>query len=163
MERITPFLWFDGQAERAARFYVSVFGNSRIDAVTRYGKGAPRPSGSVMTVAFRLAGQRFIALNGGPQFTFNEAVSFVVTCRTQREIDHYWRKLTRGGKAIQCGWLKDRFGLCWQVVPANLSRLLDGRHPDRAARVMEAIMGMVKLDIAALERAHAGRPARAAG
>ncbi len=157
MPRITPFLWFDDQAEEAARFYVSVFKKrSKITAVSRYGESGPGPMGSVMTVAFRLNGQEFVALNGGPAFKFTEAVSFVIYCKTQKEIDGFWRKLSKGGEEIQCGWLRDKYGLCWQIVPAILQRLIDARHPDRSERVMKAVMGMVKLDIGALRRAYRG-------
>jgi predicted 3-demethylubiquinone-9 3-methyltransferase (glyoxalase superfamily) len=160
MPKITPFLWFDDQAEEAAKFYVSVFKKgSKITALSYYGESGAGPAGSVMTVAFRLSGQPFVALNGGPHFKFTEAVSFVIYCKTQREIDAYWRKLSRGGREIQCGWLKDKYGLCWQIVPSDLSRLIHARYPDRSERVMKAVMGMVKLDIAALKRAYAGRPA----
>ena len=163
IQRITPFLWFDDQAEEAATFYTSVFENSRIVDVTRYDREAAattrRPEGSAMTVSFELAGQSFTALNGGPHYSFTPAVSFVVHCSTQEEIDHYWEKLSQGGdeKALQCGWLKDRFGLSWQVVPDVLIELFS--HPDRAvsARVMEAMLRMKKIDIAALERAAGDR------
>ena len=153
-QTITPFLWFDANAEEAANFYTSIFKNSRIVNVTRYGEGGPRPKGSVMTVAFELAGQPFTALNGGPMFKFNESVSFVVNCDTQAEIDEYWEKLTAGGGSpVQCGWLKDRFGLSWQIVPRILPDLVQ----DAAAceRVMQALMQMVKLDIARLKQAAA--------
>jgi predicted 3-demethylubiquinone-9 3-methyltransferase (glyoxalase superfamily) len=160
MPRITPFLWFDDQAEEAAKFYVSIFKkDSKITAISRYGESGPGSKGSVMTVAFRLNGQGFIALNGGPHFKFTEAVSFVINCETQREIDALWRKLSKGGKEIQCGWLRDKFGLCWQIVPTILPRLIQARYPDRSERVMKAVMGMVKLDIAAMKRAYAGHQA----
>ena len=157
MPKITPFLWFDHQAEEAAKFYVSVFKkDSKITAVSRYGESGPGPKGSVMTVAFRLNRQEFIALNGGPHYKFTEAVSFVINCETQREIDVFWRKLSKGGKEIQCGWLRDPWGVPWQVVPEVLPRLLD--HEDRAVarRVFEAMQEMVKIDVAALERAAKG-------
>ncbi len=159
---ITPFLWFDDQAEEAAKLYTSIFPGSRIVSISRYGDagqevtgGAP---GSVMTVAFELDGQRFTALNGGPLFRFTEAVSFVISCETQAEVDHYWDKLSAGGDpaAQQCGWLKDRFGLSWQVVPTALGRLLGDPDPEKARRVTEAFLVMKKLDIAELERVHAG-------
>jgi predicted 3-demethylubiquinone-9 3-methyltransferase (glyoxalase superfamily) len=157
MPKITPFLWFDHQAEEAAKFYVSVFKkDSKITAVSRYGESGPGPKGSVMTVAFRLNRQEFIALNGGPHYKFTEAVSFVINCETQREIDVFWRKLSKGGKEIQCGWLRDKYGLCWQIVPAILPKLIRAKYPDRSERVMKALMGMVKLNIAALQRAYAG-------
>jgi predicted 3-demethylubiquinone-9 3-methyltransferase (glyoxalase superfamily) len=157
MPKITPFLWFDTQAEEAAKFYVSIFKrDSKIKAISRYGDSGPGPKGSVMTVAFRLDGQDFVALNGGPAFKFTEAVSFWVACDSQEEIDTFWRKLSKGGKEIQCGWLKDKYGLCWQIVPSMLPDLLDARYPDRSERVMKAVMGMVKLDVAALKRAYMG-------
>jgi predicted 3-demethylubiquinone-9 3-methyltransferase (glyoxalase superfamily) len=150
--KIKPFLWFDGQAEEAAKFYTSVFEDSGIVQVARYPAGSPGPEGAVMLVAFRIAGQDFLALNGGPQFPHTEAVSFVVECADQAEIDAYWDKLTSGGgKPVQCGWLKDRFGLSWQVVPRDVGKYyLD---PKVGARVMQAVMKMVKLDIAAMEAA----------
>jgi len=156
-QRITPFLWFDDRAEEAAKFYVSIFPRSRVHMTTHYDEGsanaAGRPVGSVMTVVFELDGQRFVALNGGPHFRFTEAVSFVVNCETQHEIDHYWSALTSGGgQEVQCGWLKDRFGLSWQIVPATLDELFQAG-PDKARRVMAAVMTMKKLDLAALERA----------
>jgi predicted 3-demethylubiquinone-9 3-methyltransferase (glyoxalase superfamily) len=156
-QRITPFLWFDDRAEEAAKFYVSVFPNSKITSTSRYDEAtasaAGRPPGTAMTVAFQLDGQDFVALNGGPHFTFTEAVSFVVNCESQAEIDHYWSVLTSGGgQEVQCGWLKDRFGLSWQVVPAALEQLLQSG-PEKASRVMAAIMKMKKLDVEALTRA----------
>jgi predicted 3-demethylubiquinone-9 3-methyltransferase (glyoxalase superfamily) len=153
MANITPFLWFDKQAEQAARFYTSVFKGSRILGVARYGRGSPGKAGSVMTVSFRILGQKFTALNGGPAFKFTPAVSFVVHCRSQREVDHYWRRLAAGGEEVQCGWLRDKFGLSWQVVPDALIDLLSGDDPARAERVMRAMMKMVKLDIKGLRRA----------
>ncbi|GAB2736185.1 VOC family protein [Salinifilum aidingensis] len=156
---VIPNLWFDGQAEQAAHFYTSVFPRSRVVAVTRFPEGAPRPAGSVMTVEFVLDGHRFIALNGGPEFTFNEAVSFQVPCATQDEIDYYWRRLTEGGRGGPCGWLTDRFGLSWQIVPTVLEELVTDPDPQRARRATEAMLGMGKLDIAALQRAAEGQPA----
>ena len=160
MQRITPFLWFDHQAEEAATFYVAIFKNSRIGSVARYdGEAAAasgQPKGSVMTVAFELDGQCFTALNGGPMFKFTEAISLVVNCETQDEIDHFWSKLSGGGQEVQCGWLKDRFGVSWQVVPAVLPELLQDKDPDKARRVMAAIMKMKKLHIDVLKRAWAG-------
>jgi predicted 3-demethylubiquinone-9 3-methyltransferase (glyoxalase superfamily) len=153
MQKITPFLWFDNQAEDAARFYVSVFKDSKMGQVSRYGEGMPGPAGSVMTAAFEIEGQSFIALNGGPVFKFTEAVSFVVNCDTQKEIDHYWDKLTAGGgKEVQCGWLKDKFGLSWQIVPSALPELVK-----KSDKVMQALLHMKKLDISVLERAAAGK------
>jgi predicted 3-demethylubiquinone-9 3-methyltransferase (glyoxalase superfamily) len=150
-QKISPFLWFDNQAEEAAKFYVSVFKDSKMGQVSRYGEGMPLPKGTVMTAAFEIEGQPFIALNGGPQFKFTEAVSFVVNCDTQKEIDHYWDKLTAGGgKEVQCGWLKDKFGLSWQIVPTVLPELVK-----KSNKVMEALLHMKKLDIAALQRAAA--------
>ena len=160
MSRITPFLWFNTQAEEAAHFYMSVFKNSSIGAVSRSGDAGPGPKGAVMTASFTLDGQAFIALNGGPQFTFNQAVSFVVNCETQDEIDYSWEKLSAGGHGDRCGWLTDKFGLSWQVVPTQLSRLLSQGDAAAAGRVVGALMQMGKLDIAALEAA-AATPAHA--
>ncbi len=154
MTRITPFLWLDTQAEEAATFYISIFNNSRITKVTRYGEAGPGPAGSVMTVAFELDGQPFVALNGGPHFKFNEAISFVVDCRTQSDVDEFWQKLSAGGEEGPCGWLKDKYGLSWQVVPAGLAGMLSGPDPEKSKRAMAAMMKMKKLDIAALERAY---------
>jgi len=150
---ITPFLWFDTQAEQAAEFYVSIFKNSKIGRVSRYGAAGPGPAGSAMTVEFELDGQRLIALNGGPMYKFTEAVSFSVDCKTQQEVDEYWRKLSAGGEEGPCGWLKDKYALSWQVCPAGWERMLTD--PDRAAvdRAMQAMYGMKKLDIAALQAA----------
>jgi predicted 3-demethylubiquinone-9 3-methyltransferase (glyoxalase superfamily) len=163
LQRITPFLWFDSQAEEAANFYVSIFKNARIREASRYdeaaSKAAGRPKGSVMTVAFELDGQEFIALNGGPMFKFTEAISFVVNCETQAEVDHYWDKLTAGGQEVQCGWLKDRFGVSWQVVPTVLTELLQDKDPEKAKRVMAAMLQMKKLSIDGLKRAYEGRAA----
>jgi len=153
MQRITPFLWFDAQAEEAAKFYASIFPNSRILSTARYGDAGPGPKGSVMTVEFELDGQRMIALNGGPQFKFTEAISLSVDCKDQKEIDHYWSKLSQGGHESMCGWLKDRYGLSWQVNPAILGQLLAGPDAKKAKRVMEAMLKMRKIDIAALKAA----------
>jgi predicted 3-demethylubiquinone-9 3-methyltransferase (glyoxalase superfamily) len=155
MPKITPFLWFNDQAEEAAHFYVSVFRNSKVKAVTRYGDAGPGPKGSAMTVNLELDGQEFTALNGGPQFPFTEAVSFVVHCDTQQDVDAYWEKLTDGGRASQCGWLKDKYGLSWQIVPKALPRLLQQSDPKKAQRVVQALMTMTKIDIAQLEQAAA--------
>jgi predicted 3-demethylubiquinone-9 3-methyltransferase (glyoxalase superfamily) len=156
--KIAPFLWFDTQAEEAAKFYVSVFKDSKMGNISRYGEGMPGRKGSVMTAAFEIEGQSFTALNGGPQFKFTEAVSFVVNCDTQKEIDYYWDKLTAGGgKEVECGWLKDKFGLCWQIVPAVLFDLIQQSDQKKTDRVMKAVMQMKKLDIVALERAAAGK------
>jgi len=155
MPKITPFLWFNDEAEEAAHFYVSVFRNSKVKAVTRYGDAGPGPKGSVMTVNLELDGQEFTALNGGPQFAFTEAVSFVVHCDTQQDVDEYWDKLTQGGRAVQCGWLKDKYGLSWQIVPKALPRLLQQTDPKKAQRVVQALMQMTKIDVARLEQAAA--------
>jgi predicted 3-demethylubiquinone-9 3-methyltransferase (glyoxalase superfamily) len=153
MQKITPFLWFDGKAEEAARFYVSVFKNSKILNVSRYGEAGPGPQGSVMTVAFELDGEKFVALNGGPNHTFSPAVSFVVDCETQQEVDHYWERLSEGGEGIQCGWLKDKYGLSWQIVPTVLPELLQDKDREKRKRVMAAMLKMVKLDIEQLKGA----------
>ena len=156
MPKITPFLWFDNQAEEAANFYVSIFKNSKIVNVSRYGEAGPGPKGSAMTVVFQLDGQEFIALNGGPHFKFTEAISFSVDCKTQQEVDEYWEKLSAGGKPGQCGWLKDKYGLSWQIVPSILGQLLGDKDPQKSKRAMEAMVKMTKLDIAALQRAYKG-------
>ncbi|MEU6767986.1 VOC family protein [Streptomyces sp. NPDC046853] len=150
MPRITPNLWFDTQGEDAAKFYVSVFPNSKITSVAHYGEAGPRPAGTVMTVEFELDGQPYLALNGGPEFTFNEAVSLSIDCADQAEVDHYWTKLSEGGEEGPCGWLKDKFGLSWQVVPAALGTLMSDPDQGRAQRAMAAMLGMKKLDVAAL-------------
>jgi predicted 3-demethylubiquinone-9 3-methyltransferase (glyoxalase superfamily) len=157
MPKITTFLAYDDQAEEAARLYVSIFPNSRIRTVTRYGDGAPGPTGQVMTVVFELDGQEFVALNGGPHFKFTDGISLSIDCRTQEEVDHYWEKLSEGGEQVQCGWLKDRFGLSWQVVPTILGEMLGDRDPQRAKRVMAAMLEMRKLVVADLQRAYDGR------
>ena len=160
LHRIEPCLWFDGEAEDAAKHYVSIFPNSSIDLVTHYGKAGNdihgQPEGRVMTVQFRLDGQPFLGLNGGPQFKFTEAISFTVRCETQEEIDYYWEKLSAGGKPGPCGWLKDRYGLSWQVAPSSVMALFASKDRAAADRVMKAVMGMGKLDIAALKKAQAG-------
>ncbi|AZM51370.1 hypothetical protein DMA15_01210 [Streptomyces sp. WAC 01529] len=156
MPTITPNLWFDTQSQEAAEFYVSVFPNSEIKEVSYYGEGAPRPAGTVLTVDFVLDGARFTAINGGPEFTFDEAVSFSIDCADQEEVDHYWAKLSEGGEEGPCGWLKDKYGLSWQVVPAALPKLLTDPDPGRAQRAMQAMLGMKKLDIAALHAAADG-------
>ncbi|RCW45314.1 putative 3-demethylubiquinone-9 3-methyltransferase (glyoxalase superfamily) [Halopolyspora algeriensis] len=153
MSTTTPCLWFDTQGEEAANFYTGVFPNSRILDVTRYGEAGPGPEGSVMTVTFELDGRRFVALNGGPHFTFTEAVSFQVDCETQEEVDYFWSKLSEGGEEIQCGWLKDRYGLSWQIVPTVLHELIGDPDPEKSRRVVTAMLGMIKLDIAELRRA----------
>jgi predicted 3-demethylubiquinone-9 3-methyltransferase (glyoxalase superfamily) len=156
MQKITPFLWFDNNAEEAANFYISIFKNSKVLYISRYGDAGPGPKGTVLTVAFELDGQKFIALNGGPQFKFTEAVSFVVNCETQAEIDYFWEKLSTGGEKSQCGWLKDKYGLSWQVVPTMLSELMGGDE-ERSNRVMQAILQMQKLEIEPLKRAFEGK------
>jgi predicted 3-demethylubiquinone-9 3-methyltransferase (glyoxalase superfamily) len=159
--KITPFLWFNDQAEQAAKFYTSIFKNSKIGKVARYDKAgekvAGRPAGSVMTVEFQLEGQEFVALNGGPQFKFNEAISFVVSCQTQAEVDRFWNKLSAGGKKVQCGWLQDKYGVSWQVVPTILGQLLSDKDPAKSGRVMQAMLQMVKLDIKKLQNAARGK------
>ena len=159
MQKIIPNLWFDTEAEEAAGFYISVFKNSRILNLTRYPEGGPGPAGTVMTVEFELDGQRFVGINGGPQFTFSEAVSFQIPCETQDEVDYYWDRLSEGGQEGPCGWLKDRHGLSWQVVPTGMEELFADPDPARAQRAMQAMLGMSKLDIAALRRAADGVPA----
>ena len=160
MQKITPFLWFDTEGEDAAEFYVSVFPNSRIVDVTHYGEAGPRAAGTVMTVAFELDGQRFVALNGGPDFTFSEAISFEVECEDQDEVDSYWNTLSEGGEQGPCGWLKDKFGLSWQIVPRRLTELLSDPDTAKAQRVMGAMLQMRKIEIAELERAAEGQPVR---
>jgi predicted 3-demethylubiquinone-9 3-methyltransferase (glyoxalase superfamily) len=156
-QKITPFLWFDNQAEAAAQFYTSIFKNSKILHVSRYGDAGPGPKGAVMVVNFQLAGQEFTALNGGPRFTFSEAFSFVVNCENQKEIDEYWSKLTAGGgQESMCGWLKDKFGFSWQIVPTVLGSLMSDKDPKKANRVMQALLQMKKLDIAKLKAAAEG-------
>lgn len=156
-QKITPFLWFDTQAEEAAQFYTSIFKNSRILEASRYGDAGPGPKGSVMVIKFQIAGQEVTALNGGPRFKFSEAFSFVVSCDNQKEIDEYWTKLTAGGgQESMCGWLKDKFGFSWQIVPANMGKLMSPQDPKKADRVMQALLQMRKLDIATLERAGEG-------
>lgn len=156
MPKISPFLWFDHQAEEAANFYVSVFKNSRVLSISRYGDAGPGLKGSVMTVCFELDGQEFIALNGGPQFKFNEAISFSVDCQTQQAVDEYWSKLTVGGEEVACGWLKDKYGLSWQINPSILGKMLDDPDRAKANRVMEAMLKMKKIDIAGLQQAYDG-------
>ena len=159
MSKVTPFLWFDSEAEEAARFYVSLFPNARLGAITRYGSAGPGPEGSVMTVEFELDGIPFTALNGGPHFKFNEAVSFSISCETQAEVDRYWNNLLEGGgQESQCGWLKDRFGFSWQVNPRALGELLGDPDPEKSKRVMQAMLTMTKIDIAALKRAYESAP-----
>ena len=157
MQKITPFLWFDNEAEEAAKFYVSIFRNSKIVKITRYGNAGPGPKDTVMTVLFHLNVQEFIALNGGSQFKFTEAVSFSVNCRTQAEVDRYWKKLSKGGHEGPCGWLKDKYGLSWQINPTVLGEMLDDPETEKADRVMKAMFQMKKIDIKRLKQAYAGK------
>jgi predicted 3-demethylubiquinone-9 3-methyltransferase (glyoxalase superfamily) len=157
MQKITPFLWFDDNAEEAMNFYVSVFKNSKIGRVTRYGETGPGPKGKVMTGTFELRGQEFMALNGGPQFKFTEAISFFVNCETQEEVDELWEKLSKGGEKGRCGWLKDKFGLSWQIVPTALGKMLSDADPAKSQRVMKAMLQMDKIDIARLKQAYDGK------
>ena len=159
MPKITPWLWFDTEGEEAAQFYTSVFPNSRIGHISRYGSAGPRPEGTVMTVSFELDGRDFVALNGGPEFTFNEAVSFMVPCESQEEVDRYWNALSEGGEEGPCGWLKDRYGVSWQIVPKRLQELLGESDPETSQRVFAAMLKMRKIEIAELERAAEGVPA----
>ena len=155
MQKITPFLWFDGKAEEAMRFYVSIFKNSKVGAITRYGDAGPGPKGTVMVATFQLEGQEFIALNGGPQFTFSPAISFVVNCETQEEVDAFWEKLAEGGEKLQCGWLRDKYGLSWQIVPTVLGEMMQDKDVEKSQRVMKAMLQMTKLDIKRLKQAYA--------
>jgi len=157
MQKITPFLWFDNNAEEAVNSYVSIFKNSKVLSITRYGEAGPGPAGTVLTAAFQLQGQEFIALNGGPQFKFTEAISFSVNCESQEEVDQYWEKLSEGGEKGRCGWLKDKYGLSWQVNPVVLGEMLQDEDPEKAKRVMEAMLQMDKLDIETLKKAYEGR------
>jgi predicted 3-demethylubiquinone-9 3-methyltransferase (glyoxalase superfamily) len=156
-QRITPFLWFNGQAEEAVNFYLSIFKNSKLKTVTYYPEGTPNPAGTVMTVVFELDGQEFIALNGGPRFTFNEAVSFVVNCDTQKELDRFWTRLSEGGQVIECGWLKDKYGVTWQIVPKILRKLLQDKGGEKSYRVLQAILKMKKIDIQTLKQAYSSQ------
>jgi len=157
IQKITPFLWFDHQAEEAAKFYTSIFKDSKVETVTRCGELGPGPKGSVMTVAFQIEGQKFVALNGGPQFKFTEAISFVVNCETQAEVDELWEKLSEGGKQVECGWLKDKYGVSWQIVPIVLIEMLRDKDAEKSQRVMKAMLQMKKLDITRLEEAYRQR------
>jgi predicted 3-demethylubiquinone-9 3-methyltransferase (glyoxalase superfamily) len=156
MQKITPFLWFNDNAEEAMNFYISVFKDSKVKKISRYGDAGPGPKGSVMVCAFELNGQEFLALNGGPHYKLNPAVSFVIDCETQEEVDYYWDKLSEGGKEIQCGWLEDKFGLSWQVVPTILEKLIQGEDSEKSKRAMQAMMKMIKLDIEGLKQAYEG-------
>jgi predicted 3-demethylubiquinone-9 3-methyltransferase (glyoxalase superfamily) len=154
MQKITPFLWFDGKAEEAMNFYVSVFKNSKVVRVSRYGEGGPGPKGTVMSATFQLDGQDFFALNGGPQFTFTPAISFFVNCETQQEVDELWEKLSESGKKERCGWLKDKYGLSWQIIPSALGKMLQDKDAEKSKRVMKAMLQMDKIDIKALKQAY---------
>jgi predicted 3-demethylubiquinone-9 3-methyltransferase (glyoxalase superfamily) len=154
MQKITPFLWFDGKAEEAANFYTSIFKNSKVGRITRYGEAGPEPKGTAMSVTFQLEGQEFMALNGGPQFKFTEAISFFVNCETQEEVDDLWAKLSVGGEKGRCGWLKDKFGLSWQIIPSALGQMLGDKDPEKSKKVMQAMLQMNKIDIEALKQAY---------
>jgi predicted 3-demethylubiquinone-9 3-methyltransferase (glyoxalase superfamily) len=154
MQKITPFLWFDGKAEEAMNFYVSIFKNSRVGTITRYGDAGPGPKGTVMIATFQLEGQDFIALNGGPQFTFTPAISLFVDCKTQEEVDDLWNKLSEGGEINRCGWIRDKYGLSWQIVPSALRELMGDKDPEKSNRVMKAMLQMTKIDIQGLKQAH---------
>jgi len=156
MQKITPFLWFDGKAEEAANFYVSIFKDSKILNLARYGEAGPGPKGTVMLATFQIEGQKFMALNGGPQYTISPAISFYVDCETQAEVDELWEKLTAGGSEVQCGWLRDKFGVSWQIIPKALIELMQDKDPVKSQRVFKAMMGMIKIDIEALKRAYRG-------
>jgi predicted 3-demethylubiquinone-9 3-methyltransferase (glyoxalase superfamily) len=154
MQKITPFLWFDGKAEEAMNFYISIFKNSRVVSVTRYGEAGPGAKGTVMSATFQLEGQDFFALNGGPQYTFTPAISMFVTCQTQQEVDELWDKLAEGGEKDRCGWLRDRYGLSWQIIPSALGTMLGDKDPKKASRVMKAMLQMDKIDIEGLKQAY---------
>ena len=154
MQKITPFLWFDGKAEEAMNFYTSIFKNSKIGRITRYGDAGPGPKGTVMSATFQLDGQEFMALNGGPQFKFTEAISFFVNCETQEEVDELWEKLSAGGQKSRCGWLKDKYGLSWQIIPSALGEMLGDKDPEKSRRVMKVMLQMDKIDIKRLEQAY---------
>jgi predicted 3-demethylubiquinone-9 3-methyltransferase (glyoxalase superfamily) len=157
MQKITPFLWFDGKAEEAMNFYTSIFKNSRIGRISRYGEAGPGPKGAVMSGTFQLDGQEFMALNGGPQFTFSPAISLFVNCETQEEVDELWEKLSAGGEKQRCGWLKDKYGVSWQIIPAALGRMLQDKDPEKSKRVMKAMLEMTKIEIEILKQAY-GQP-----
>ena len=157
MQKITPFLWFDNQAEEAMKFYTSIFKHSKVGRVSRYGDAGPGPKGTVMSATFELDGQEFMALNGGPHFKFSPAISFYVNCETQQEVDELWAKLSAGGKPERCGWLTDKFGLSWQIIPSILGELLHDTDPEKSQRVMKAMLQMDKIDIEGLKQAHAGK------
>ena len=157
MQKIRPFLWFDGNAEEAMKFYTSIFKNSKIGNVQRYGEAGPGPKGSVMSGTFQIEGHEFMALNGGPLFKFTPAISFFVNCETQPEVDELWERLSAGGETMQCGWLKDKFGLCWQIIPKALGEMLGDKDPEKSQRVMKAMMKMIKIDVEGLKRAYEGK------
>lgn len=157
MQKITPFLWFNDNLEEALSFYTSVFRNAKVGNVVRYGKAGPGPEGTAMTATFELEGQQFMALNGGPMFSFTEAISFFLNCETQEEVDGFWEKLSEGGQKSRCGWLKDKFGLSWQIVPSVLGKLLHDKDPEKSSRVMQAMLRMDKLDIQILQAAYDGQ------
>ena len=157
MQKIVPFLWFDGNAEEAMTFYTSIFKNSKVGVIRRCGDAGPGPKGSVLTAKFQIEGQEFMALNGGPEFKFTPAISFFVNCETQQEVDELWEKLLAGGKAMQCGWLTDKFGISWQIIPKALMELLGDKDPQKSQRVMKAMMKMIKIDVEGLKRAHEGK------
>ncbi|PYX10447.1 MAG: hypothetical protein DMG88_02400 [Acidobacteria bacterium] len=157
MQKITPFLWFDGKAEEAANFYTSIFKNSKVGRITRYGEAGPGPKGTAMSATFQLEGQEFMALNGGPQFKFTEAISFFVNCETQEGVDELWEKLSAGGEKGRCGWLKDKFGLSWQIIPSALGQMLGDKDPEKSKRVMQAMLQMNKIDIRVLKQAYEQR------
>lgn len=154
MQKITPFLWFDGKAEEAMNFYVGIFKNSKVGQVSRYGDAGPGPKGSVMSATFQLEGQDFMALNGGPMFAFTPAISFFVSCETQEEVDELWTKLCEGGEPNRCGWLRDKFGVSWQIIPDSLGKMLGDKDPEKSKRVMQAMLQMAKIDIAKLKEAY---------
>jgi predicted 3-demethylubiquinone-9 3-methyltransferase (glyoxalase superfamily) len=157
MQKITPFLWFDSKAEEAANFYTSIFKNSKVAGISRYGEAGPGPKGAVMSVTFELDGQKFMALNGGPQFTFTPAISFFVNCETQQEVDELWEKLSDGGQTGRCGWLQDKYGVSWQIIPTALGKLMGDADPKKANRVMKAMLEMDKIDTLRLQQAYQGR------
>ena len=157
MQKIVPFLWFDGNAEEAMNFYTSIFKNSKVGQIMRCGDAGPGPEGSVLTAKFQIEGQEFMALNGGPEFKFTPAISFFVNCETQKEVDELWEKLLAGGKAMQCGWLTDKFGISWQIIPKALMEFLGDKDPQKSQRVMQAMMKMIKIDVEGLKRAHEGK------
>ena len=157
MQKITPFLWFNDKAEEAMNFYVSIFKNSKVVGVSRYGDAGPGPKGTVMSATFELEGQRFMALNGGPMFSFTPAISMFVNCETQAEVDDLWAKLSAGGREDRCGWLQDKYGLSWQIIPRTLMELMQDKDPEKSKRVMQAMLQMVKIDIEGLKRAYAGK------